>query len=224
VLANRVENAVAAARAEERAARQERITALVRDINRRLVEADTVGEIDRAVCEAFADSETYRFAWIGEPDAESGEVVPRASAGGADEYLDGATVRHDDAPCGRGPAGRAARAGDVRYAASVPDDETPDAWWTAVERHGVESAVAVPLSADAGLHDVLVVYAGTTDATSETERAVLAEIEMDGAVGVYQVDNLLKAKLRDSGLEDDVRIVAVNTSEGEGNIVERIEL
>jgi hypothetical protein len=55
------------------------------------------------------------------------------------------------------------------------------------------------------------------------DRAVLVEIEMEGAVGVYQVDNLLKAKLRDSGLEDDVRIVAVNATEDEA-LVERIEL
>ncbi|QLH82880.1 GAF domain-containing protein [Halosimplex pelagicum] len=176
VLANRVENAVAAARAEERAERQERITALVRDIDRRLVEADTVAAVDRAVCEAFADSETYRFAWIGEPDPETGEIAARAAAGGADEYLDGVTVRHDDTPRGRGPAGRAARTGEVQYAASVPEDETFEPWRAAAERHGFESVVAVPLSAEAGLHDVLAVYADTTDATSETERAVLAEL------------------------------------------------
>jgi len=53
---------------------------------------------------------------------------------------------------------------------------------------------------------------------------VLVEIEMLNAAGVYQVDNLLKAKLRDSGLEDDVRIVAVNVREDENNLVERVEL
>ena len=53
---------------------------------------------------------------------------------------------------------------------------------------------------------------------------VLVEIEMLNAAGVYQVDNLLKAKLRDSGLEDDVRIVAVNIREDEHNLVERVEL
>jgi len=58
------------------------------------------------------------------------------------------------------------------------------------------------------------------------ETRVLVEIEMRNAAGVYQVDNLLKAKLRDSGLESNVRIVAVNTSaDGSGeHIVERIEL
>ncbi|WP_121822810.1 HD domain-containing protein [Halostella salina] len=56
------------------------------------------------------------------------------------------------------------------------------------------------------------------------ERPVLVEIEMTNAAGVYQVDNLLKAKLRDSGLEDDVRIVAVNINEDTDQLVERIEL
>jgi hypothetical protein len=56
------------------------------------------------------------------------------------------------------------------------------------------------------------------------DTAVRVEIEMNNAAGVYQVDNLLKAKLRDSGLEDKIRIIALNTHEQSGQIVERIEL
>ncbi|MFB6138119.1 MAG: HD domain-containing protein [Halobacteriaceae archaeon] len=53
---------------------------------------------------------------------------------------------------------------------------------------------------------------------------VLVEIEMRNAAGVYQVDTLLKEKLRGSGVEDHVRIVAINTGAGEDQLVERIEL
>jgi hypothetical protein len=53
---------------------------------------------------------------------------------------------------------------------------------------------------------------------------VLVEIEMSNAAGVYQVDNLLKAKLHGSGLEESVRIVAINEHDEPGQIVERIEL
>ncbi|MFB6202445.1 MAG: HD domain-containing protein, partial [Halorhabdus sp.] len=53
---------------------------------------------------------------------------------------------------------------------------------------------------------------------------VLVEIEMTNAAGVYQVDNLLKSKLQRSGLEDALRIVAINTREDTDRIVERIEL
>ena len=52
---------------------------------------------------------------------------------------------------------------------------------------------------------------------------VLVEIEMVNAAGVYQVDNLLKAKLDNSGLEGQIRIVAINTKKDD-QLVERIEL
>ncbi len=55
------------------------------------------------------------------------------------------------------------------------------------------------------------------------ECPVLVEIEMINAAGVYQVDSLLKAKLEHSLLEDQIRIVAVNTK-AEDMLVERIEL
>jgi len=60
--------------------------------------------------------------------------------------------------------------------------------------------------------------------SSGVSAPVLVEIEMTNAAGVYQADNLLKAKLRDSGLEELIRIVAVNTHEASDNIVERVEL
>ncbi|MFC7115534.1 HD domain-containing protein [Natronoarchaeum sp. GCM10025703] len=56
------------------------------------------------------------------------------------------------------------------------------------------------------------------------ERAVLVEIQMTNAAGVYQVDNLLKRKLNNSRLEDHIRIIAVNAREDEDQLVERIEL
>ncbi|WP_254829933.1 HD domain-containing protein [Haloglomus salinum] len=57
------------------------------------------------------------------------------------------------------------------------------------------------------------------------DRPVLVEIEMTDAAGVYQVDELLKSKLQDSGLEREIRIVAVHTNgDGDGQLLERIEL
>jgi hypothetical protein len=58
---------------------------------------------------------------------------------------------------------------------------------------------------------------------SGEETPVLVEIEMINAAGVYQVDNLLKAKLEKSMLEDDIRIVAINTK-SDDQLLERIEL
>ncbi|WP_424004132.1 HD domain-containing protein [Haloarcula salina] len=64
----------------------------------------------------------------------------------------------------------------------------------------------------------------TVSLTTGDDYPVLVEITMNNAAGVYQVDNLLKAKLTDSGLEKQVRIVALNSREDGDRIVERIEL
>ncbi|QIO22688.1 HD domain-containing protein [Haloarcula sp. JP-L23] len=64
----------------------------------------------------------------------------------------------------------------------------------------------------------------TVTLSSGEDYPVLVEIEMNNAAGVYQVDNLLKAKLNDSGLEEHIRIVALNSREDGNQIVERIEL
>lgn len=53
---------------------------------------------------------------------------------------------------------------------------------------------------------------------------VRVDIEMINAAGVFQVDSLLKDKLRDSLLDDLVRIVAVNITDADGQIVDRLEL
>lgn len=55
------------------------------------------------------------------------------------------------------------------------------------------------------------------------DAAVEVEIEMTSAAGVYQVDNLLKAKLEGSLIEDHVRVVAVNTGASSDQLLERIE-
>ncbi|MFC7068305.1 HD domain-containing protein [Halobaculum lipolyticum] len=64
---------------------------------------------------------------------------------------------------------------------------------------------------------------GDPDGRDGDGAPVLVEIEMVNAAGVYQVDNLLKAKLHDSLIDDLVRIVAINTK-SDDQLVERIEL
>ncbi|MFB6304277.1 MAG: GAF domain-containing protein [Haloferacaceae archaeon] len=176
LLANRIRNAVESRQARRRADRHERINDLIRRINRRLVESDTAEEIERAVCEALTGSDAYRFAWIGEPDPETGEVVPRTAAGDAESYLDEVTIRYDDTPRGRGPAGRAIRTREMQLARSIPEDGSFAPWRETAERHGYLSVVVLPLTCDGDLHGILAIYAAEVGAFEDYERAVLAEL------------------------------------------------
>jgi metal-dependent HD superfamily phosphatase/phosphodiesterase len=51
------------------------------------------------------------------------------------------------------------------------------------------------------------------------ERPILIEIQMNNSSGIYQVDGLLKAKLRGSGLEPYVEVIAHIDTEAEKRLV-----
>jgi uncharacterized protein len=55
--------------------------------------------------------------------------------------------------------------------------------------------------------------------TDGSERPILIEIHMNNSSGIYQVDGLLKAKLRGSGLERYVEVVARIDTEAEKRLV-----
>jgi signal transduction histidine kinase/DNA-binding NarL/FixJ family response regulator len=176
ILVNRVVNAVDAARAQERVARQEHINTLMREINQRLVAVDTVDGIERAVCRALANSASYRFAWLGEPDPDGVEIVPRTSAGDAKAYLEAVDIHYDDGPLGQGPGGRAVRTGKLQVAQAIPDDPSFEPWQDAVEEYGYESVAVVPISYGDGRRRVLAIYADHPDAFSDVELTVLEEL------------------------------------------------
>jgi GAF domain-containing protein len=175
ILLNRIVNAVEAARTRARATRQERINTLIRESNRRLVAADTVDDIEGAVCRTLTNATPFRFAWIGEPET-NGEIAPRTSAGDAADYLDEVTIYHDDRPRGRGPGGRAARTGDLQVAQNIPDDPSFAPWHDVAERYGYESVAVVPLSYGGGRTGILAIYADSPHAFGEVELSVLEEL------------------------------------------------
>ena len=59
---------------------------------------------------------------------------------------------------------------------------------------------------------------------STAEPGVLIEIEMNNSAGLYQVDNLLRPKLRDSGLEAHVRVEATLEGESEKRLLPSFRL
>ena len=176
ILVNRIVNAVEAKRVRDRAARQERVNTLIRELNRRLVAAETVTEIEDAVCRTLTDAAAFRFAWIGEPDPESAEILPRASAGDADGYRDEVDIYYDDRPMGRGPGGRAVRTGELQVTQRLPDDPAFEPWQDVIERYGYESVAVVPLSYGGEREGILAIYADHPRAFDAEELSVLEEL------------------------------------------------
>ena len=80
-ITDRVENERTLARNRDQLTRLNRINGLINRILQSLVGSATREEIERSVCEGLANSEFYRFAWIGAPWGQREQMNPDTVAG-----------------------------------------------------------------------------------------------------------------------------------------------
>ncbi|WP_135665977.1 PAS domain S-box protein [Halorhabdus rudnickae] len=179
LLTNRIRNAVSQYRSERRAAKLDRIRSLASDVNQVLVRADSRAEVESRVCERFADTDRYAFAWIGDVDTQTNRLEPRETAGEAEQYLTEITVTADDSPTGQGPAGTAARERRVAVTENIASDPDLDRWADIASAYGFGSIASVPLEHGETLYGVLTLYAEETQPFDDDERALLAELGAD---------------------------------------------
>ncbi|MXR40709.1 GAF domain-containing protein [Halobaculum sp. WSA2] len=195
LLANRIQNAVEQYRAHHRAAEFERIRTLASDINQALVRADTRSALEDRVCEVVSDSDPYLFAWIGEVDAETDRIEPRAWAGLEEGYLDAITVTVDETATGVGPGGTAVRTHRVAVSQNVHEDAVVTPWRDAALERGFQAIAAVPLVFKGTLFGVLCIYSECPYAFDADEQELLAELGDDIAHAIHTL--ALRDELRE---------------------------
>ena len=186
-LATRILDAVSIDAATKRAAKLERITTVMRDLNQALVHASTRAEIDRRVCEIISQSDPYLFAWIGDHDPESNTVTGRAAAGVEAGYLEQIEITTDETQTAQGPTGAAIRTRTVQAMQNIPEDPAYDPWRDAALERGYRSSASVPLVYDGTLYGVLNIYADRVGAFEANERELLAEL---GETIAYALDDV----------------------------------
>lgn len=167
-IASRVERERALEQRRDELATLNRITELLLDVTRDLVEADSRLALEETICERLADSPLYRFAWIGERELDGDRVHSRASAGADEGYFEDLPVSETEAP-GQAPVADALRTGEVQVINVDDPDFEPGG--VAATAHDVASIAGVPLSHDDTVYGVLAVYATRPDAFSEREQA-----------------------------------------------------
>ncbi|WP_436347357.1 bacterio-opsin activator domain-containing protein [Natronorubrum sp. FCH18a] len=184
LLVRTIHHAIERARQErERQRQREQLEALNRlnrighDITHAVITTETRADLEQRVCDRLAESDAYRFAWIGGVNPGSDEVVPKAAAGVEDGYLDSIEVSVDeDDETGQGPAGMAIRTGSVQVANNVPDDPSFEPWREAALERGYQSSAAIPITHEDLVYGVLNVYSSSPRAFEGPETTILARI------------------------------------------------
>ncbi|MFW5937694.1 MAG: PAS domain S-box protein [Halanaeroarchaeum sp.] len=178
-LARRVANAVETTATAGRTAEMERVLAVIKDVDAALVRAETRSEIERSVCDIFADSGPYKFAWIGAYDESEHSLTPRAHAGVGDGFLEQLPVGDGKRLPDEGPGPRALETGDLQVTQNVHDDRAFDEYRDAVDDRGFRSVATVPLAHDDRTYGLLAVYADRIDAFDARERDLLSSVGTD---------------------------------------------
>ncbi len=146
------------------------INVVIRELVRSLVSAGTREEVERTVCRRLADSELYRFAWIGERDSETGNIATKINAG----IDDGTSQLFEEAEESdwERPTSEVLRTGELVIINDIgTDDRFPEWVQQSIADTEIRSGLAVPLSYGQTVYGVLVVYAARTDAFSGREAA-----------------------------------------------------
>ncbi len=154
------------------------INAVIRDIDQALVTATSREQIEQAVCDRLAASETYSAAWIAEYTEDYEEVTPRTWAGISDEYLD--AIRTADTETAKetekGVGASTLRTRTVQHVHQLYNDRNGEPWRDASVTAGYESAITVPLVYNDVEYGVLTVYATHESAFDERKITVLSEL------------------------------------------------
>lgn len=160
----------------EQLRRVQRVNRRIRNITEVLMDANSKAEIQRRVCQQLADSDTYRFVWYGEHDLASEEIVPAASAGVEEGYLDEITVTADTSEVGKGPTGRALRTHEAQIQNDLQSDPPFEPWRREAMQRDYRASIAVPVIYEEKLYGLLNLYANEANIFTGMEQAVLTEL------------------------------------------------
>lgn len=159
--------------------RVNRLYSALSHVNRAIVRITHRDELFQEVCKALVEQAGFRMAWIGWHNTSTHQLVTVASFGNRDTESWGRAVYADDRPEGRGPSGRAFRAGKSVVSNDLLADPSLEPWRASFEQRGFRATAACPIRRDGTSVGVLTVYAGAAGYFQERELALLEEVTID---------------------------------------------
>ncbi len=186
--------------------------------NQALLHAAAHQELLHEICHIVVEVGGYRMAWVAVPrEDERKSIVPIASAGYVEGYLDLLEVTWADCEGGRMPVAHCVRTG----ATSVCRDLTTDPRFAALReecvRRGYASLIALPLNLEFGRFGALAIYSGERDAFDSAEVELLRELAGNVSYGIASLSSRARReraekKLRES--EHRLRSLIETANEG----------
>lgn len=165
-----------------------RLYTVLAQINRAAADIRDRETLYGKLCETAVTAGGFRMAWIGQPDKDTGRVLPVCSDGeGAEEYLDSIKISLKDGPTSKGPTSTAARTGRISVSKDIEVMPEMAPWKEKALRLGYRSSAAIPLFDGDKLASVLSIYSGEKDFFTQEEVGLLEEIKADVSLALEAI-------------------------------------
>ena len=172
-------------RAEEKLAFLNRTLQTLYQCNQALVRATEEYELLRSVCSILVDVGGLRMAWVGYREMNEAKTVrPVAQAGYEAGYLERIDITWEETERGRGPMGTAIRTGETSWTMDILADPNMALWRAEALERRYASSIALPLLSHGEAFGALALYAGETDAFTESTIEQYTDLANNLAYGV----------------------------------------
>ena len=145
-----------------------------KEVTRALIPTVPEHELEQRICDRFAESDLYAFAWVGRHDSSEERVAPTVAAGTDVDALEEISLEGDSPRQGVVRAAVETRA--VQVERGLPDDPPSADWGDHARDHGYQSVAVVPLVHEEALHGVLYLAADRPDGFDADEQDTLATL------------------------------------------------
>lgn len=140
------------------------------------------------VCKIVVEDTDFAMVWIGYgQNDELKSVIPVASAGFNDDYLQTIKISWEDRENGRGPTGTAIRTGRMAICNNMLTDPAFKLWRDQAIKRGYASSVAFPLKSGEKTFGAITIYSKLPDSFLQDEINLLSELANDLAHGITTI-------------------------------------
>ncbi|HYA41450.1 MAG TPA: PAS domain S-box protein, partial [Syntrophobacteraceae bacterium] len=173
---------------EKKFSKVDRAFRTLSECNQAMVRQTDEMELLRQVCRIVVDVGGYRMAWVGFAENDQNKsVLPVASAGYDEGYLEQAKITWADTDRGRGPTGTAIRAGKMIILQNSLLNPAYEPWRPDAIMRGYASSISLPLIVERNVIGALGIYASEPDAFDERESSLLADLAENLAYGISSI-------------------------------------
>lgn len=140
------------------------------------------------VCKIVVEDTDFAMVWIGYAQNDKAKtVLPVASAGFEDDYLETIKVSWGDSEHGQGPTGTAIRTGKMCMCNNMFTDPYFEPWRAQALKRGYAASVVFPLKAGNKTFGAISIYSKEPDSFLKDEISLLSELASDLAHGITTI-------------------------------------